>query len=308
MERPTASQILRHQFFDDIRNEVEAELNESKSLPLPVIPEDADREILDLHSMLKGLEKKLNDKYLEFNDQLSENMRSILVDWLVDVTVHFDLSDETLHLAITYIDMVLEKKLINKSQLQLIGVTCMKIADLFNERSREYYKQESIEEYTYITADEYKQEELLECEKEILGMLDFKLIVPTAVNFLKIYADLLEIPENICHLALYITDMTLINYNMLSYSASTKALASLVIACKSMDYKVDETLFLNYKQMMCQCTESELDGVVSSILNYWSSLHTFNISFQSINNKHKNLFDEIPPPNIMIRDIRNWLC
>lgn len=31
----------------------------------------------------------------------------------------------------------------------------MKIADVFNERSKEYYRQENSTEYAYITADEY---------------------------------------------------------------------------------------------------------------------------------------------------------
>jgi len=42
-------------------------------------------------------------------------MRSILVDWLVDVSVHFEVMSETLHFAINYIDrslslMSVEKK------------------------------------------------------------------------------------------------------------------------------------------------------------------------------------------------------
>jgi hypothetical protein len=30
--------------------------------------------------------------------------------------------------------------LIEKSKLQLVGVTCMKVADVFNEKSKEYYR------------------------------------------------------------------------------------------------------------------------------------------------------------------------
>ena len=34
-------------------------------------------------------------------------MRSILIDWLVDVSVHFEIMPETLHFAISYIDKTL---------------------------------------------------------------------------------------------------------------------------------------------------------------------------------------------------------
>jgi hypothetical protein len=67
-------------------------------------------------------------------------MRSILVDWLVDVSVHFEVMSETLHFAINYIDRTLSKMEVEKSKLQLVGVSCMKIADVFSEKSKEYYR------------------------------------------------------------------------------------------------------------------------------------------------------------------------
>ena len=36
-------------------------------------------------------------------------MRAILVDWLIDVSVHMDLSCETLHLSVAYLDQFLAK-------------------------------------------------------------------------------------------------------------------------------------------------------------------------------------------------------
>jgi cyclin A len=39
---------------------------------------------------------------------ITENMRAILVDWLVDVSVHFNVMSETLHYAVNYIDRTLE--------------------------------------------------------------------------------------------------------------------------------------------------------------------------------------------------------
>ena len=37
----------------------------------------------------------------------------------------------------------------------------MKLADVFNERSKEYYRQENANEYAYITADEYTPLEVI---------------------------------------------------------------------------------------------------------------------------------------------------
>ena len=67
-------------------------------------------------------------------------MRAILVDWLVDVSVHFEVMSETLHYAVNYIDRTLSQVQVDKGKLQLVGVACMKVADVFNERSKEYYR------------------------------------------------------------------------------------------------------------------------------------------------------------------------
>lgn len=63
----------------------------------------------------------------------------------------------------------------------------MKIADVFNERSKEYYRQENSAEYAYITADEYAPNEVIQMEKQVLNILNFELYSPTSVAFMKIY-------------------------------------------------------------------------------------------------------------------------
>ena len=39
--------------------------------------------------------------------EISNYMRAILVDWLVDVSVHFEVQTETLHLAVCYLNRYL---------------------------------------------------------------------------------------------------------------------------------------------------------------------------------------------------------
>lgn len=68
---------------------------------------------------------------------------------------------------------------------------------MFNERSKEYYKQENANEYAYITADEYTAQQLIDMEKEILKKLQFRLNTPTAMHFLKIYATLLQVEDKV---------------------------------------------------------------------------------------------------------------
>lgn len=149
------------------------------------IPEQHIPEII---GSMRNLELTLSPKpnFMDNQPHITDNMRSILVDWLVDVSVHFEVMSSTLHFAINYIDRTLGTIAVEKNKLQLVGVACMKIADVFNERSREYYRQENAGEYAYITADEYTPAEVILYEKKILSTLNFELYSPTSVSFMRL--------------------------------------------------------------------------------------------------------------------------
>ena len=53
---------------------------------------------------------------------ITERFRSILVDWLVEVHLKFRLNPETLYLTVSIVDRFLEKKIITRNNLQLVGI------------------------------------------------------------------------------------------------------------------------------------------------------------------------------------------
>ncbi|KAI5412622.1 Cyclin-A3-1 [Lathyrus oleraceus] len=64
---------------------------------------------------------------------ITTNMRRTLVDWLVEVADEYKLLPETLHLAVSYIDRFLSIHSLNRSKLQLLGVSAMLIASKYEE-------------------------------------------------------------------------------------------------------------------------------------------------------------------------------
>ena len=68
---------------------------------------------------------------------------------------------------------------------------------VFNERSKEYYKQDNAIEYAYITADEYSPQELIETEKGIIQLLCYKLNYPTIIHYVKILIQAYALTENV---------------------------------------------------------------------------------------------------------------
>ncbi|KAH1244478.1 putative cyclin-A3-1 [Glycine max] len=65
--------------------------------------------------------------------QVTTTMRTILVDWLVEVAEEYKLLSDTLHLSVSYIDRFLSVNPVSKSRLQLLGVSSMLIAAKYEE-------------------------------------------------------------------------------------------------------------------------------------------------------------------------------
>lgn len=109
------------------------------SWPLPV-PEgviDFDREnwddptqvsdyAMDIFEYLKKREDTFKiDSYLQRQPNLTSWMRTLLVDWMVEVQETFELNHETLYLAVKIVDIYLSKVQIEKEKLQLIGAAAL---------------------------------------------------------------------------------------------------------------------------------------------------------------------------------------
>lgn len=122
---------------------------------------------LDTLNYLVGREIKYKPDpyYMEKNQpQITWKMRMILVDWMMEVCMEYKLKRETFHYAVNYVDRYLSlTRNIDKSSLQLIGVTSMyiasKIEELFAPRVGDFAKS---------TDNGYSTEQILEMESKIM--------------------------------------------------------------------------------------------------------------------------------------------
>lgn len=55
--------------------------------------------------------------YMEHQPYITERMRSILIDWIIEVHLQFNLKTESLFLSINLIDRYLEKMVVSKENL-----------------------------------------------------------------------------------------------------------------------------------------------------------------------------------------------
>jgi hypothetical protein len=107
-------------------------------------------------------------------------MRSVLIDWLIQVHLKFHLLQETLYLCVQIIDAYLMAVDVPKMQLQLVGVTAMFVASKYEEM---YVP--AIDDFVYMTDNTYTKAEIRSMEISILKQLDFMFCKPFPLHFLR---------------------------------------------------------------------------------------------------------------------------
>jgi len=135
----------------------------------------------DIYRYLRDSEVKHLPKstYMAKQGDITHAMRSILVDWLVEVGEEYKLQTETLHLAVNYIDRFLSYMAVQRSKLQLVGAAAMFIAAKYEE----IYPPD-VAEFVYITDDTYNKRQVLRMEHLVLKVLNFDLSVPSTHIFI----------------------------------------------------------------------------------------------------------------------------
>ena len=71
--------------------------------------------------------------YMERQPELNERMRTILVDWLIEVHHKFRMVPETIYLAVNIVDRYLDIKECPQTKFQLVGSTALLIASKYEE-------------------------------------------------------------------------------------------------------------------------------------------------------------------------------
>lgn len=224
------SPVACSESFEEIKSD---EVNDAAILDIDLksdltfgLPEYAQ----DIHNYLKKAETKYRPKpqYMRKQVDINCSMRSILVDWLVEVAEEYKLMPQTLNLTINFIDRFLSCMSVLRGKLQLVGAACMLVAAKFEE----IYPPE-VSEFVYITDDTYTAKQVLRMEHLILKTLSFDLSVPTCRDFLTRYLLAAGAKEEsqLDYLTQYLCELSLIDYDIsLKYTPSIITAASVCIA------------------------------------------------------------------------------
>ncbi|KAI4308233.1 hypothetical protein L6164_031330 [Bauhinia variegata] len=163
--------------------------NKPRDLVVDIDAADIDNELAaveyidDIYKFYKLTEdeNRLHD-YMGSQPDINAKMRSILVDWLIEVHRKFELMPETLYLTMNIVDRFLSMRFVPRKELQLVGISSMLIACKYEE-----IWAPEVHDFVCISDNTYTREQILMMEKTILRKLDWYLTVPTPYVFLSRY-------------------------------------------------------------------------------------------------------------------------
>lgn len=219
---------------------VEVELNESSIMEvstneiIDIDEYDSDNTQLvaeyvkDIYAYLTQLEKRfrISPSFLE-NKTVTPKMRSVLIDWLIQVHLKFHLLQETLYLCVQIIDSYLQTVDVPKMQLQLVGVTAMFVASKYEEM---YVP--AIDDFVYMTDNTYTSAEIRAMEINILKTLDFLFCKPFPLHFLRRFSKAGQADPKQHTLAKYFMELSLHCAEFSSFDPSYLAACSLCLSFK----------------------------------------------------------------------------
>ncbi|KAJ4376291.1 B-type cyclin [Neocucurbitaria cava] len=136
----------------------------------------------EIFEYMHSLEERMkpNSTYMDHQAEIQWSMRSVLMDWLVQVHNRFTLLPETLFLAVNYVDRFLSCKVVSLGKLQLVGATALFVAAKYEEINCP-----SVQEIVYMVDGAYTADEVLKAERFMLSMLQFELGWPGPMSFLR---------------------------------------------------------------------------------------------------------------------------
>ena len=226
-ERMSAGQIMEHSFFSDIRGSVERPTPPSADALLSALLRCEARQMEESDGA-----RAVRQTWGATQQQVPEPMqrptptdRAHVVDWLVSVAFHYELSDDTLFLCALLLDRFLLREPVRVDNLQLLATACLLVASKAVDTVRI-----PLSELCDMSTDEYTVRAAGEMERRVLQTLDFNVALLTPLPFLRVYLAEARAPFHTRCLAFRLAHILLVHESSLLYRSSTVALSAVVLA------------------------------------------------------------------------------
>ena len=183
------------------------------------------------YNLLKEEEKEIkpmpDHNYMSRQNEINEKMRSILVDWIIEVHFKFGFTDETLFMTVSIIDRYLSIAQISRTNFQLLGITALMIACKHEEIDLP-----KINDFIYITDNAYVKEEVIKMEEMVLSKLNFSFLYPSPIKFFEYLSLHFHFEKKHHMMGKYLMESFLLDVKNMKYKPSIISCACTYIVMK----------------------------------------------------------------------------
>lgn len=170
---------------------------------------------------------------LRSDTQIDDNIRTGLVDWLVEVHFRLGLQTQTLFMGTSLLDRYLSQCHVEYADLRLVGIAALFAASKFEERIEGSAMRQRW--FCHMLGGSHSMKELLQMECRLLNALGFNLTQPTALEIAQNLAaenrgarELVQHEQALSH---YIMELSLLDSNLHQhYLPSRLAMASMLVS------------------------------------------------------------------------------
>ena len=180
-----------------------------------------------LQEEMTELDPKPVHTYMKTQKEINEQMRSILVDWIIDVHHKFGFTDETLFMTILIIDRYCSIENITRIKYQCLGITAMMIACKHEE-----INVPKVDDFIYITDNAYTKDEVFQMENDVLDKLNFSLLYPSPIKFYEYLSLHFNFSKKYYMLGKYLMESFLLDLKYIKYKSSIISCACAYIVMK----------------------------------------------------------------------------
>ncbi|XP_052208657.1 putative cyclin-B3-1 isoform X2 [Diospyros lotus] len=163
--------------------------------------------------------------YMVIQTEITPQMRGILINWLIEVHLKFDLMQETLYLSVSLLDQFLSLVTIKKNEMQLVGLTALLLASKYED-----FWHPRVLDLLSISAESYTRDQMLGMEKSFLKKLKFRLNIPTPYVFMLRFLRAAQSDTKVEHLAFYLLELCLVEHEALRFKPSLLSASTIYIA------------------------------------------------------------------------------
>lgn len=196
--------------------------------------------------------RKQIENYFESLDQpnifkekdISFEMRSVLIDWVIATHEKLNLCDDTLHFCIYIVDQFLSERTISTNKLQLVGITALFVASKIEE-----VVCPDLSTFVLMADNNFSEIEIKKAEKYMLYSLDYNIKYVSPLYFIRRVAKANNYEKKSRKMGKYLLELMVLYKEFNKFKKSVICTTAMYLSRKICQSDTNKNLFFMYSKL-----------------------------------------------------------